>query len=108
MAREFATSFYSSVVWQACRAAYLEHVGGLCEDCLARGIYTPAEIVHHITPLTPENIKDAHVALGFDNLRALCRECHARAHGAKQKRFTLDELGRVSPREQSPLSLIHI
>ena len=91
MAREFATTFYSSVVWQACRAAYLEH--------LARGIYTPAEIVHHITPLTPENIKDAHVALGFDNLRALCRECHARAHGAKQKRFTLDELGRVSPRQ---------
>lgn len=99
MARDFAAPFYSSGVWQSCRAAYLEHVGGLCEDCLAAGRYTAAEIVHHVTPLTPENINNMNIALGFDNLRAVCRECHARAHGAKQKRFSLDELGRVSPRE---------
>lgn len=99
MARDFSKAFYNSVVWQSCRAAYLEHVGGLCEDCLARGIYTPAEIVHHIEPLTPENINDMNTALGFNNLRALCRECHARAHGAKPRRFSLDELGRVSPRQ---------
>ena len=99
MSKDFATTFYSSQAWKDCRAAYLAHVGGLCEDCLAVGRFTPAEIVHHIEPLTPENITSAHVALGFDNLRAVCRECHAREHGAKLKRYKLDELGRVTPRQ---------
>lgn len=98
MAKPFAAQFYKSPAWLACRAAYIT-ARPLCEDCLARGIYTPAEIVHHIRPITPENINDPKITLSFDNLRAVCRECHAKEHGARVKRYKLDELGRVTAKE---------
>lgn len=94
----WAESFYKSTAWQACRNSYLASVGGLCEDCLRRGEYTPAEIVHHIVPLTPQNIEDPNITLAWSNLRAVCRECHAKEHGARLRRYTLDDLGRVAPR----------
>lgn len=93
--KDFAASFYKSKAWQSCRAAYLEKTGGLCEDCLAKGIYTPAEIVHHVVPIDEQNITDPNVTLNFGNLKAVCRECHAVEHGARQRRYKLDELGRV-------------
>ena len=102
--REFARSFYSSKAWQKCRASYLKKTGGLCERCLAKGLYTPAEIVHHKTWLTPGNINDPAVTLSFENLEALCRACHeeehseanARAkHRKHPKRYTVDEAGSV-------------
>lgn len=92
--KTFAAEFYKSGAWVACRAAYIK-AHPLCEDCLAQGRYSPAEIVHHITELTPENINDPKITLSFSNLRAVCRECHAAAHGARQRRYKLDELGRV-------------
>lgn len=55
--------------------------GGLCERCLARGVVTPAEIVHHKIHLTPENVHDPNIALSWDNLEAVCRKCHAELHG---------------------------
>ena len=68
----------------------------LCQDCLAEGRYTPAEEVHHIEPLTPENINSPSISLNTDNLISLCRECHKKRHGAKQNdRYEVDELGRV-------------
>lgn len=73
----------------------MSKVGGLCEDCLAAGRFTPAEIVHHVQEITPENIDDPSITLSFSNLRAVCRECHAIEHGAHVKRYKLDELGRV-------------
>ena len=94
--KDWAKAFYKSAAWKGCRAAYMQQVGGLCENCLAQGRYTPAEIVHHIVELTPDNVSDPQIALSFDNLRAVCRECHAVEHGARQKRYKLDELGRVT------------
>ena len=93
--KEYAARFYSSAAWQKCRAAYMEKVGHLCENCLSRGVYTKAEIVHHIIPIDETNIDDPSITLNFDNLRAVCRNCHAVEHGAKQRRFTVDELGRI-------------
>lgn len=94
--KPFAEAFYKSKSWQSCRNAYMDRVGGLCESCLAAGRYTPAEIVHHIVELTPENVNDASISLNFDNLQAVCRECHSVAHGARQRRYKVDELGRVT------------
>ena len=96
MSKEFARSFYDSKAWARCRDAYKKSVGGLCEECLRRGQYNPGQIVHHIEPLTPQNINDERIALGFDNLELVCRECHAAKHGAKRKRFFVDNFGRVS------------
>ena len=96
MAKAWATEFYRSAVWQRCRNGYVQSVRGLCEDCLARGVYAPAEIVHHIVALTPENIGDPRIALSWDNLEALCRECHAEKHGAHVRRYEVDGSGRVT------------
>lgn len=67
----------------------------MCQDCLAEGRYTPAEEVHHIIELTPENINSPSIALNPDNLVSLCRECHRARHTGRVSRYEVDELGRV-------------
>lgn len=97
--KEFAESFYKSTAWKNCRQAYASSRRGLCERCLQRGIYTPGVIVHHKVHITPNNITDPDIVLNWQNLELLCRECHAKEHGAVHKRFTIDERGRVFSRE---------
>lgn len=100
MAREFAKRFYSSKAWQECREAYAKSQRHLCENCLTKGLYTPGEIVHHIIELTPNNIDDPSVTLNFDNLRLVCRRCHAEEHGARKgARYIITDDGRVISRE---------
>lgn len=92
--KEFAAFFYKSKAWQNCRSAYAKSVGGLCEQCLKRGLVKTGDIVHHKIKLTPDNINDPAVALSWDNLELLCRDCHAKAHGAA-RRYKVDEMGRI-------------
>lgn len=96
MAREFAEAFYKSKAWTTTRALYILQVGGLCEDCMAKGIYRPGKIVHHRKHLTPENINNPNIALGFDNLKLVCQDCHAAEH-AKDKglRYSFDADGNL-------------
>ena len=94
MAREFAREFYNSTAWMKCARAYKKYRRGLCENCLAKGIYTPGVIVHHVVHLDPINISDPKIALSFDNLRLVCRDCHAAEH-AREKRYFFDEAGRL-------------
>lgn len=84
----FAYQFYKSWEWQRCRAAYLKKQP-LCERC-----GRPAQQVHHKTKLTPQNIKDPNVALCFDNLEALCVECHQQEH-QPAIRWRCDAFGHV-------------
>jgi len=93
-------TFYSSQAWKDARRNYKQSVGGLCEECLKKGIITPAEIVHHRIPLTNENVSDLNISLSWDNLQALCRQCHAKAHedmyaDRTGKRYRIDDNGRV-------------
>lgn len=76
----------------------MKKAGGLCEDCWAKGIATPAEEVHHIKKLTPANIKDESVTLNWDNLVALCHDCHTKRHHPHERRYIIDEYGRVMPK----------
>jgi len=94
--KPYAESFYKSIAWQNCRNAYMKKVGGLCEDCLKENKITPAEEVHHIKFITPQNVNDPRITLNDQNLVALCREHHRRRHGEKEKRYTVDEWGRVT------------
>ena len=87
--------FYKTTTWQRCRAYIMSRDQGLCQDCLKSGRITAAEEVHHIVELTPENVTDPDVALNENNLISLCRECHRSRHGARHRRYKLDELGRV-------------
>jgi len=88
------------MAWKNTRRNYKQSVGNLCERCLAKGIITPAEVVHHKIPLTDENVSDLSISLGWDNLQALCRQCHAEVHeeiyaSRSRKRYRIDECGRV-------------
>lgn len=96
MAKEFSDAFYTSRAWINTRKAYTKSVGGLCERCLKKGLIRPVGIVHHKVYLTPENINDPNVSLNWDNLEALCRECHEAEHRGIEKRYTVAEDGRVS------------
>lgn len=80
MAKPFARKFYSSKRWQDCRNEYAKSVHHLCENCLKQGIYRPGEIVHHKIELDPITIEKPEIALSFDNLELLCRDCHAARH----------------------------
>lgn len=93
--KEYAKGFYKSAAWKACRKAYAESRRGLCEVCLARGLYVPGEIVHHRVHLTPDNINDPAVSLNWNNLQLVCRECHAQIHAGRITRYKLDRFGRV-------------
>jgi len=94
MAKDFAKAFYKSSEWLRCREAYISMRGGLCEDCLTKGRFTPGTTVHHVIPITPENITDQSITLSFANLRLVCTDCHAAEH-RKNQRYTFDEIGRV-------------
>lgn len=93
--REFAKTFYSSVAWKETRKAYAKSKGNLCEVCLSKGIYKAGEIVHHKIHLSPENINDPSVSLNWDNLQLVCRDCHAQIHDGKQRRYKVDDMGKV-------------
>ena len=80
MAKQFARQFYSSKAWQDCRNEYAKRRQHLCENCLRQGIYKPGVIVHHKIEIDPVTIERPEIALNFDNLELLCRECHAAAH----------------------------
>lgn len=91
----WAESFYSSGAWKKTREIILKRDAYLCADCMKQNKLTPAEEVHHITELTPENINDPSVTLSPSNLVALCRECHRARHGARQRRYKINERGQV-------------
>lgn len=98
--KSIRNKFYETQAWKNTRKSYMQSVGGLCEKCLAEGIITPAEAVHHITPLTEENASDMSISLSWDNLQALCRKCHADAHEdiyreRSGRRYKIDKNGKV-------------
>ena len=97
--KAWAEWFYKGAAWKGTRAAYLASVGWLCERCAARGEVVAAEVVHHRVYLTPVNIHDPAIALGWENLEALCQACHNREHfgGADndQKVYRIGSDGRL-------------
>ena len=64
----FAHVFYTGRAWRRCRRTYVQQAAGLCERCLAKGLYEPGTEVHHKIRLTPDNINDPSVALNPQNL----------------------------------------
>lgn len=95
-APEKQKAFYHTAAWLACRSGYLKQVGGLCERCLAQGRIHPAKIVHHKEYISIDNVTDPSILLSYDNLEALCQNCHNEEHFKTKKRYTVDEWGRVA------------
>ena len=94
--KDYAKAFYKSAAWKHTRDAYNKSVSGLCERCRAKGKIVPADIIHHKVYISPDNINDTTVTLNWDNLEAVCRDCHAEEHLGNEKRFSVDALGRVT------------
>jgi len=48
----------------------------VCERCASEGRVTIATVVHHVIPVNER----PDLLLSFENLKSLCRRCHAREH----------------------------
>lgn len=108
-AKPWAVSFYHSSEWLRTREAYMNLPirtdrgicpPGMCERCFSMGVLRPANTVHHVTWLTPDNIGDPSVSLSFDNLMRVCMDCHAAIHsglGEATPRVAFDSEGNVVP-----------
>ncbi len=94
-------SFYKTPEWKSAREACLKKAGGLCEECLKKGLITPATIVHHRVHMNAKTITDPKLRSGLDNLEALCVNCHAAAHSTRlsSRRYSVDAMGHVIGRD---------
>lgn len=73
--KAWAAGFYNSIAWGETRAAYMLSKQGVCERC-----GEPAKIVHHKTYITKDNISNPYITLSWENLEALCQDCHNKEH----------------------------
>lgn len=71
MSQVWANKFYHSKLWKNVRREVLRRDLYTCRDC-----YQRCTEVHHVVPLTPENINDYSISLNPDNLVSLCWSCH--------------------------------
>lgn len=100
--KDYAAKFYKSNAWKQCRLNYFKSVGGLCEQCLKKGLFVPAVIVHHKIHINEVNINNPNITLDHNNLEALCRDCHKQEHpefGGKKlkKRYIIGKNGEIFP-----------
>ena len=95
--KPWAEQFYNSDAWRSCRDAFLQSKGYLCERCSTPDDPVAAKIAHHKTYLTEQNVNDPYIALSWDNLEALCQDCHNKEHhrSKRKKRYSFDENGNV-------------
>lgn len=97
MARDYAKSFYLSKVWVKCRPAFMRSKNFCCERCGRL-----ATIVHHKKYINELNINNPDITLEWDNLQALCTECHNVVHGCDEvcrEDVMFNEHGDLVPRQ---------
>lgn len=94
--KAWAERFYNSEQWKDTRENFLQSKDYICERC-----GEPAKIAHHRKWLTKDNINDVSITLCWDNLEALCQDCHNKEHHKKdrqrQSRYRIDENGNILP-----------
>ena len=90
MARDFAKVFYHSKEWLKVRKFVLMRDHYKCTRC-----NSPAEEVHHIIRLSPENIWDTSITLNPSNLISLCKDCHFAEHKTEKEEGKCRAQGRT-------------
>lgn len=66
--------------WRKLRLIKIQN-NPLCEQCEKEGELTLAVHVHHIIPLeSATGLAKEQLAYNYNNLEALCEECHIKAH----------------------------
>ena len=88
--------FYHSKLWRQAREQRLRKDMYSCHDCGGT-----ASEVHHIKPLTEDNIEDYTISLNERNLMSLCKECHSKRTagntGDLPSGYVFDEDGQAVP-----------
>ena len=84
------SGFYSGKAWRKVSAAYMSSKSYVCERC-----GKPAVICHHKKWLNDVNVNDPKIALSFDNLEALCLDCHNAEHGLRHDIAVFDDAGEI-------------
>lgn len=83
--RELRRKAYNNTTWRKLRDLFLkEHP--ICQDCVAKGKITPAVDIHHLRSPFKGGEVNYGLLLDYNNLAALCKECHAERHN-KEKGF---------------------
>jgi len=102
--KPWAEQFYNSDAWRACREGFLQSKGYLCERCSTPDNPVAAKIAHHKIYLTRKNITDPHISLSWDNLEALCQDCHNKEHhkSGGLRRYSFDAKGNLVYPPHSP------
>lgn len=85
---------YNSKRWQKLRKIKILN-DPFCERCLAKGIYTPAFIIHHKEYINENNYYDDNIFYNIDNLESLCLECHNIEHFSTDDEYYFDSDGNV-------------
>lgn len=81
--REMRRKAYNNTEWRKLRDTYIkEHP--LCEDCLDKGKVVPAEDIHHIRSPFQNGECNKALLLDYNNLMALCKQCHNKRHNPNQ------------------------
>jgi len=85
-------NFYNTSRWRKLRLQKLTKQP-LCEMCKERGIIRLANTVHHIKEISTGNTPYEMEQLAFDynNLQALCKDCHKEHHKPEINYFLFDE-----------------
>lgn len=88
--RKLRAQAYNNTAWRKMRDTYMkEHP--ICEECLKKGKVTPAEDIHHRKSPFRGGEVNYGLLLDYDNLMALCKDCHGEIHAKQQ--------GHISPEE---------
>ena len=95
--KEYARSFYTGKQWKETSKAFMTSKNYICERCGA-----VATICHHIKYITPENITDPFITLNWENLEALCIDCHNAEHTGKASDFIFNYSGEVRAVKETP------
>lgn len=75
MARSVSQALYTSSKWIKCRTGYMSSKYYVCERC-----GDLATICHHKIWLNESNVNDPMIVFNWDNLEALCHDCHNKEH----------------------------
>lgn len=92
--RRLRANAYNNPEWRKLRDIYMkEHP--LCEECLSQGKITPAQDIHHKESPFKNGETNHMLLLDYNNLQALCKECHGNKHSKQQGKQTVQDVLRI-------------
>jgi 5-methylcytosine-specific restriction protein A len=89
--RELRQKYYNTTEWRKLRETYIK-AHPVCEECLNKGRVTPATSVHHKNSPFKNGNCNKSLFLDYNNLEAVCHECHSEIHNREQGHITVQDV----------------